>query len=308
MENRNEGIFIYTDSLPDTDLINIPDFIRLSSSTFEILLLRMLSGHIDVKCQSRKICKSRNNYFVLPRQITVRLTYQHVCSSIEKIFGAEGNPFNLVENGEQLKKYLNLNRKNTYIYKQVLFELSLYLVCESYSPIASFVHLYRCLEYLSYCFPLVYAAKSKDYKGTFNDLKKFFSGDTNGELKFFEKFLYTLFEDEESMLDYVFEIDMSSEQMIGQLEIEIKRIYKGFVNELSDGVLKVKFKDMLHLFVTTRNRYFHMLVGQGQENFTSLDYDIDVLFSYINPCILNWLSIIIQKISVFGFYSSLPGL
>lgn len=90
---------------------------------------------------------------------------------------------------------------------------------------------------------MVYASKSRDYKGTFNDLKDFFKGENASELKFFNKFLNVLFADEESTMDFVFDIILNMTEPIGCLERDCKIIYGKFPYEIEEGVLKIKFKN-----------------------------------------------------------------
>lgn len=308
MEMRRIGIFEYEDPLSEVNQNRLPEFIRLTNATNELILLRLLSGHLNVNMEHGSNFCDRKNYFFLPIQGAPRLTSKSIIESINALLSSEGNSFLLTENKEQLRQYLNINRRNNSIYELVLFEVSSFLCCQKSSPTAAFVHLYRCLEYLSYSFPMVYAAKSKNYKGSFTDLKKFMTGDTSGELMFFRKFLNTLFQDErETILEFPFEMNITMNYPIQPLKQELAVIYNDFLYDFENDMLKVPFKNMLTLFKNTRNRYFHLLIGQGQANFSSNNYDIDEYFACINPSLLNWLSMIILKISVFGFYSSLPG-
>lgn len=305
METRTVGVFNFVDPLSEDTLNKLPDYIRLPSASYETILLRLLLGHLQFLCQNGKMFKLRKNYLFLPCQKAPILTYKSIHDSINTLFSSMGSNFNLTEDSKQLQHYLVINRKNASLYEHVLFEISSFLCCQVVSPIAAFTHIYRCLEYLSYSFPLVYAAKSRDYQGSFNDLKKFLSGDVSGELKFFQKFLFTLFNDEPNTLDYIFEMEISISYPFEAIKQDIEGIYHDFPYDLDGNLLRIKFKDMVSLFIVTRNRYFHMLVGQGQKNFSSTEYDIDEFFGCINPFLLNWISMVIQKITTYGFYSSL---
>jgi len=309
MDRKSIGIFEYVDPLSDIKLAKLPDFLRLPGLSNEALVIRLLLGHIDVVAMTGKSKKREFNYSLLPFQSAPKLTATEIINSINCYFSTEANAFVLEDHKDALLNYLKSNRRNSEMYRTVLFELSSCFYCFDISPSAAFAHLYRCLEFLSYSFPLVYAAKSKDYKGSFSDLKKFLSGDSSGELKFFKKFLAACFERETGILNYKFEIDIPLSTPFDLLKRDLSGIYKNeFLYEFDTNMLRIKFADMLGLFITTRNRYFHMLVGQGQDNFQSDDYDIEEYFKCINFHILNWLAMIIQKISVFGFYSSLPGI
>lgn len=309
MESISVGLFEYTDPLSDEKIKKMPDFLRVTRATNEVMLFRFLLGHLDYKSSNGQIKKRCDNYFLLPYQNAPKLVYCEIEKSINDFFSTEANAFQLTKYQKELHGYLDSNRKNSDIYEIVLFEISSYMDTYQTSPSAAFTHLYRCLEFLSYCFPLVYASKSKDYKGSFSDLKKFLSGDTSGELRFFGKFLRTCFENEAAILNYIFEIDIVLSSPLDALKSDLKRISKSsFPYEFDNGVLRLKFEHMLNLFITIRNGYFHMLVGQGQDNFDSNKYNMEEFFRCINPHLLNWMAIIIQRISVFGFYFTLPGI
>ena len=308
MESISVGLFEYIDPLSEDKIKKLPEFLRVTRATNEVLLFRFLLGHLDFKISNGQVKKRCENYFLLPFQHSPKLVYCEIEKSINDFFSTEANAFQLANFQEELHNYLDSNRKNSDIYEVVLFEISSYIDTYQTSPSAAFTHLYRCLEFLSYCFPLIYASKSRNYKGSFSDLRKFLSGDSSGELKFFGKFLCTCFEKEPAILNYIFEIDVVLSSSIDALKSDLKRISKSsFPYDFDNGVLRLKFEDMLSLFITIRNRYFHMLVGQGQENFESNKYNIEEFFKCINPHLLNWIAMIIQKITVLGFYSTLPG-
>lgn len=302
MENRIIGIYEYQERFPDNGQEKLPQSMQLSTASNEAILLRLLLGQIRFKKSTGSLVEPQNNFMLLPAVQTESFTDK----AISDVFSNSGDPIDVVKaNNGDIEKYFQQNRKNHDIHEKVLFEISNYFSSQEYSPIEAFTHLYRCLEFVAYSFPMIYAGKSKNYKGTFSALKKFFSGDPAGELKFFCNFLDTLYDDEKTVLDYKFEIDLKMSYPITALEKELHLIYKRETYEIESEVLSLKFKDMADFFVTTRNRFFHMLVGQGQGNFCSNEYDIGEYFDSINPHILNWLSMIIQKITIYGFYSSL---
>lgn len=304
MKMRNIGIYEYYERFSDLKQDKLPSSMQLPTATNEALLLRILLGQIDFKKTTvSALIKSRMNYLRLPFTPTGSISF----NAIGDIFSTEDNQFNIIENKEQINNYFTQNRRNHDVHEKVLFEISNYFAHQQYAPITAFAHLYRCLEYMAYSFPMLYAAKSRNYKGTFSDLKKFFSGDGSSELNFFKKFLQVLFEDEESTLKYEFDMELSLSNPLDSLKRDCAAIYTKFPYIIENGTLQIKFENVLDFFITTRNRFFHMLVGQGQYNFESIDYDLGEYFNSINPYVLNWLSIIIQKISVYGFYSSLTG-
>lgn len=303
MKTRNIGIYEYQERFSDSRQDKLPSSMQLPTASNEALLLRILLGQIHFKKNSGALIKPKTNYLLLPYASTGSITY----NAISDIFSNSDNQIDITESKTAIDQYFNQNRRNHDVHEKVLFEISNYFANQQQSPITAFAHLYRSLEYIAYSFPMLYAAKSKNYKGSFQDLKKFFSGDTAGELKFFHKFLKVLFDDEATTLSYKFETNLSLSNSLDNLKRDCASVYSRVPYVIENGILEVKFDNVLDFFITTRNRFFHMLIGQGQENFSSNDYDIGEYFHSINPCMLNWLSIIIQKISVYGFYSSLTG-
>lgn len=301
MKMRNIGIYEYQERFSDLRQDKLPLSMQLPTATNEALLLRVLLGQIDFRKSTGGLIKTRTNYLRLPYAPTGYINYK----AIGDIFSSGNSQVSIIRNKRAIDAYFTKNRRNHGVHEKVLFEISNYFVHQKHAPITAFTHLYRSLEYMAYSFPMLYAAKSKDYKGTFSDLKKFFSGDVAGELKFFRKFLQVLFEDEETTLKYEFEINLLLSRPLESLKRDCTTIYSTFPYYIENGILRIKFENVLDFFITTRNRFFHMLVGQGQENFGSIDYDIGEYFNSLNPYVLNWMSIIIQKISSYGFYSSL---
>lgn len=168
-------------------------------------------------------------------------------------------------------RFMLYDRTNNFVYERILNELTQYFVVNELSPCEGFVHLYRTLEFMSYSFPLIYASKSKSYRGTYDSLKKFLAGDSGGELKFFDKFL--------------------------------KEIFKTNFFTFDENTLTFKFKNEMELFIEIRNRYFHMLLGQGRNNFLNMEYDKNDLFRSLNPVFINWLVFIFVKIVQHGIES-----
>ena len=304
MKTRIIGIYEYIERFSDVKQDKLPLSMQLPTASSEAILLRLMLGQIHLKKNTFHVVKPLTNYMLLPYYKTKSLSYR----DLNNVFSNSDSAIDVIDKKEIMNRYFTLNRKNHYIHEKALYEISSFYISQTQSPIAAFAHLYRCLEFIAYSFPMIYAAKSRDYTGSFADLKKFLSGNATGELGFFKKFLDALFNDETTTLDYKFEMSIEMSTPLYLLENDCRSIYKDLPYEIESGIMHVKFKDMLTFFITTRNHFFHMLVGNGQVNFSSIEYDINEYFESINPHILNWLSIIIQKIMVFGFYSSLSGI
>lgn len=178
-----KGIYIYEDSLNNIKNDNLPSQLVISERTSnEAILIRLLCGTLKIK------------YFIEEDQIEINQHNNYSVPGIEEnsIFKDEIiKDFFSLEDYTKLKKkiidkYINSNRKNHFVHEELLSELTGAIIWMRSSPIESFVHIYRSLEFISYSFPLIYASKSMDYRGSYEKLKKFMSGDSDGELKFFK--------------------------------------------------------------------------------------------------------------------------
>ena len=197
-------------------------------------------------------------------------------------------------------RYLIRDRRNLFVYEHVLNELSHAFSVLKTSPCESFVHLYRTLEFMSYSFPLIYASKSKKYLGSYNSLKEFFKGgDGMGELKFLGYFLDTLFTEEPTTYDFEYEVLFESIS-VDSLREDFKKAIKQDFFVFEGNTLTVKFRNIKDIFVEVRNKYFHMLLGQGTNNFLDMNYDKTELFKALNPVFINWISCIFVKIVQHG--------
>ena len=99
----------------------------------------------------------------------------------------------------------------------------------------------------------------------------------------------------EILFDYTFEIYFldGDEDLIEQ---EFQRIIKTRYYIFDGNTLRIKFANIVDLIVTLRNRYFHMLLGKGPDNFYDIRYDKRKIFYAVNPVFVNWLTIIYREI------------
>jgi len=60
-----------------------------------------------------------------------------------------------------------------------------------------------------------------------------------------------------------------------------------------DLELEIKFSDIPEFLVNIRNRFFHLRIGDGRGNITTIDMpDSDEYFGKINPVIASFLAIV----------------
>ncbi len=257
------------------------------------ILIQLVLGKADIKDLSGNLLfKQDQNYTVLPYRNSGHTSY----ALLNDFFGVD---ITRSRGRDACNQFLLKDRRNEFVYSQILNEISQYFICNKVSHTEGFVHLYRLLEFMSFCFPMIFASTSMNYKGSFDSLQKYFKGDTVGELKFFKKFIESLFENDHLTMDYTYSqyIDITN---ISDVESDLGKIVKTDMFNFSGNTIEFNFSSVIDIFVTIRNRYFHMLVGQGQNNFYGIKYDINELFAGLNPAFLSWIVQIFTAIEQHG--------
>lgn len=291
MGSVQKGIFIYEDSLSNINDTALPDELIISERiSNEAVLIRLLCGTLKIKYfmeRNQILIEQKRNYSI-PGYIENNSFDKKI---IKEFFSLE--KYRIAEK-KSIDKYLKFNRRNHFVHEELLSELTNAIIWLKNSPIESFVHIYRTLEFISYSFPLIYASKSMDYRGSYEKLKKFMGGDSDGELKFLKTFLGELFKDN-ILFGYEFDILFDSNN-IELIKAELGRVISNNYYIFEGETLKIKFANVADLLITLRNRYFHMLIGKGSDNFYDIRYDKREIFYAMNPVFINWLTMIYKEI------------
>jgi hypothetical protein len=255
----------------------------------KIAILRLLTGTLNIKCNYQDILiEQRVNYSQVPFTRNARISSNTIRNAIL--------PFQLTN----LDKYARKSRTNNVkFYRELFIEFSNYFLRLSQdNQIGAFLHLYRILESIAYCFPLIWASRAKDYEHTFVQLRDYFNGAKTGELGVFKKFL-----------DEIIDPQIQS----AQIQFVIASIHpdwqKNYYNSLFTNILDadvvsyneytditVKCHCLTELMINIRNHYFHFLTGQAN-NFSSDDIaEANEFFKIVNEIMANWLSIIFFEV------------
>ncbi|WP_236189497.1 hypothetical protein [Pseudomonas pharyngis] len=171
---------------------------------------------------------------------------------------------------------------------------------------AAFVHLYRSYEHLSYAFPMIYASRTQDYVGTFENLRKWMNNDSDGnagELKFHKTFVVSLFKGMPE-LSRTIDVEINTKQEYRE------PIFKALAEKIAGWKnlesytpatnrpdrLAIPFAEYHSFFVTLRNRFFHY--SNARSDNIGLDdiVEADLLFSFINKITLNYIATIFHGV------------
>ena len=170
----------------------------------------------------------------------------------------------------------------------------------------AFVFIYRILEVISFSFPLIYAAKTYDFKDTFAKLKEVFdsnSGNSKGELGFLKSAIKVMFTDRDFMetsidiiLDDEYERNSKIFKTIRNIVTE-SNVFHG--DTIENSKISIRFGEVSSFIVIIRNKFFH-LFNRGDRNLESIEMiDPDYFFSKLNKPLFGWICVVYIEIIKF---------
>ncbi len=278
-------MFEYNEPLTGRFLTALPQELQISNNTFaETLLIRLLTGTSDFHhITSNRSYKIRSNYSILSYCENNRISSKPVRDCFDSV------------SNDKIINYLKANDRNNKKFNEtLLLEATHFLYSKNNKNyISAFVHLYRLLEFISYSFPLIHTSNTNNYFGSFESLKKYFSGD-GSELKFLIRFIENLFDSKPELnLEAEFSVPGTNTHIRQKLYRSIKHILrsKNYINyDDTFYQFKVEYKDLIDLIIFIRNRYFHFATGSGMKNFKSSELiDPDIFFEIIIDNSFNWI-------------------
>jgi hypothetical protein len=201
---------------------------------------------------------------------------------------------------KQLDLYLSSSLAQNSFFKEIFDEFGRFYYLTSLKlHTQAFLHLYRALERISYSFPVAYAIKSKDYKGTFTSFKAYVSAkDNTGELAFFNAFVKEIVDD--SILYAVVKLDVTSNSASTRSAnySTLKKIFSDemILSSVDNSYIEVQYRYLISGFIELRNRYFHFM-SSNPRNLTGKDLmNPDEFFSIVNFSFANWLCYIYFRV------------
>lgn len=288
--------FTFKECLVNRSLSALPTFLAVNrNQNSEVILLRLLSGTLDFENNINRIkVYQRTNYTLTDYSTNSRIS----AKLLKDIFVIDGAN---IKQSKIEDYYRNApQRGNNIFFENLLLEFCNYFYqTKKESHATAFLHLYRATELISYSFPLHFATKNKSYRSTYVSLKEFFTK-VDGELSFFKKFVNEHLFNSNPILD----IDLKI--AINQSNVTLQQQYFNAIKKLCDNNSKITTKSetnpieiiitrkgLTSLIIDLRNRYFHLLSGDYNDNFSSSDLaEADLFYKNVNDIIMNWLSVI----------------
>ncbi|WP_077925864.1 hypothetical protein [Wohlfahrtiimonas larvae] len=278
--------FVPIETLKAHQIVGLPPNVIFQATSniryYKLELFRLLIGTSSFKCIiSDEIIVQRENYSKLPN------TYnKNIKPKIGRYIGIDTKKM-----GKELT-----NNNNRGFYDEILKEYySYFFETKKENHTTAFIHIYRILERIAICLPLVYAACSNDYKGVYNDFKKYILDDKTGELKVIQKFVSSFID--ASILQSTVDIEIQPLQSNFH-ENHFNAIARFNLHESNTPFSQITFKyeKVLEFIIKVRNAYFHALTGSNN-SFKADDivYSQD-FFKMINPLCCSWMSYLIIQV------------
>ncbi|WP_354274296.1 hypothetical protein [Stenotrophomonas rhizophila] len=200
------------------------------------------------------------------------------------------------------------SESNRIFYDDFLSEITVAAcAAENGQGISSFLHIYRAYERISYAFPLIYASKSRDYIGSFDNLKKWLadskSDGSAGELAFFKKFIDATYEDDEKEATTDFHFLGSDETRRRQFALIRNQILKWRPEDVTPStidnqVISVRFDQLHTILLTSRNRYFHQMSGRSDNIKQAAVVDPETFFLVLCRPLLTYVAKLFHDIVI----------
>ncbi len=285
--------FKYKECLSTRSVNALPNYLVVKhNSNDEVLLLRLMTGTLEIQnMTSGKKFIQKTNYSKFDFESNSILS----AKTIIDVFKNESVKLSLVE--EYYKNCFKYGNRT--LFKNLLLELTNFFhQKENKSDALAFLHLYRAVELISYCFPLYFASKSSSYEKTYLSLKEYFTK-VEGELNFFKKFVNEhLFKNDTTILDIHLPIAIYAPNATLQ-ENYFKAIIKlcednksiNLISSTPFNEIVITRRGVTSLIYDLRNRYFHLLTGDFNHNFSSGELpEINYFYKNVNDIIINWIA------------------
>jgi len=176
-------------------------------------------------------------------------------------------------------------RRNVQFFFALADELAWLLTCQKREEhISSFVYLYRTLEAIAFSFPMIYATKSRDFRLSFEQMRKNFSEKENqGELAVFKQFVHSISDGELQRVTYHLDISGLDAAVIAALKKTLERICPKLMKQddpmivvdSEAGMVTVPFLAMPDFIVSIRNAFVHLQSGSSRNIAANEIYDIE---------------------------------
>lgn len=283
----------------------LPNALKVPTSgaiDYKAMLIRLLCGTLDFKNnQNNRIYKQRENYTKLVHKKNSRLSRETIRSSLSSS--------TIKPKFSSIDRYLQESfPNNSKFYRELFFEFCDYFVCLSTKNYVNcFLHLYRILESIALCFPLIWTSKSRDYEKSYDELKGYFSNPKSGERNIFQRFTSDVLPGDLLQTSITLQINSQNDQwkecyfntLIEKDNKDMQVIDpKNIISKTPFEKIEINAGALIDLTISIRDKYFHFLTGKGKSFNSENLPDPQEFFMIINEPIANWFSVILFEVII----------
>jgi len=260
------------------------------------LLIILGLGVMQKKNDSKKL-NLQYSYLTVPYQRSTKLKIDDIASN-----------FSMVSRRELEAFFKNNLSKNIQFHKNIYDELlSAIGYLENSNPIVCFLYIYRLIEQIALCLPMVSLIDKSSFQFTFNEYKKLIENTAKSDLSVLKKYSENILDPSIGDVPIKFDFTNTSNPLQNvNLIIDFipQKIRPIVVVANSSTSVEIKLKH-IHIFIISfRNEYFHYLFHEKNINFSTLEYPEEFL-SICNPIYLNYFShlyldLLKSEISIWG--------
>lgn len=188
--------------------------------------------------------------------------------------------------------------KNISIHKNIYYELINVLGHRSNdNHIASFLHIYRIIEQIALCLPIVSIVKKGSFDNTFSDFKGLIQGGAKTDLAVLRK--YSDYHLNAAIADSVANISFSRTTKPTQNVNVVKRFFSGkdagdIVTETIDSI-EIKYRNIDKLIIGFRNQFFHYLFHEKNLSISDMEFP-DEFLEVCNTIFINYLAFLYHEL------------
>lgn len=187
--------------------------------------------------------------------------------------------------------------RNISIHKNVYHELANILGHQhDGNHIAAFLHIYRVIEQIALCLPIVSIVKKGSFDNTFTDFKGLVQGGAKTDLAVLRK--YSENHLDRAIADSSANISFFRTTKPKQNVNVIKRFFSGkdsagIISETIDSI-EIKYRDIDKLVIGFRNQFFHYLFHEKNLSITDMEFP-DEFLGACNPIFINYLGFLYHE-------------
>ncbi len=246
------------------------------AENFRLKTILLLSGLGRItQTQKPKGTRVPFDHLTIPYQPSAANTISHVTNKFPHYSRRELDRFFNQSATKNYSLHKNIFHETTNAYGHHLNE----------NHISCFVHIYRTIEQIALCLPIISIINKSGIQNTFSEFRQLFDIKAKSDLSVLKK--YTRDYLDKTVADQTVIFDFSTTTRPRQNVEVLKKFAEEVVNTTNSSI-EVKYKHLDSIIVGFRNQFFHYLPFEKNLSITDISSPDDFL-KVCNPIFMNFL-------------------